>query len=118
MAQLPAHQRVLGAVLGFFRPRAVWAFVCGSALRGGPDEESDLDIGIVLPRPAATPPRRAMGLGDRTVVPPVRRRPCESVLRDLPLRAEDQADISLYTRDQLPPAGGGPYVVARDDTGR
>jgi hypothetical protein len=117
MAQLPGHRRVLGAVLGFFRSRAVGAFVCGSAARGGMDEESDLDIGIVLPdaagRDAAWTQRWNWEIAawfhrfDADHVKPY------FVIYLYEPRIK--ADISLYIPDRLPPAAGGPYALAWDD---
>jgi predicted nucleotidyltransferase len=111
---------VLGAVLAFFRPRAVGAFICGSAARGGMDQESDLDIGIVLPdaagRDAAWAQRWDWGIAawfhrfDADHVKPY------FVIYLYEPRIK--ADIALYAPDLLPPAAGGPYAVAWDDTGR
>ncbi|WP_410789623.1 nucleotidyltransferase domain-containing protein [Kribbella sp. C-35] len=120
MAELLEHGRVLGAVLDFFRPRAVGAFVCGSVARGGMDKESDLDIGIVLPdatvRDAVWAER-----WDWEIAPWFHRFDADHVKPYFVIYLYEpriKADISLYTPDELPHAEGGPYVIAWDDAGR
>lgn len=120
MAELPEHGRVLNAVLDFFRPRAVGAFVSGSVARGGMDEESDLDIGVVLPDATA---RDAVWAErwDWEIAPWFHRFDADHVKPYFVIYLYEpriKADISLYTPDELPDAEGGPYVVAWDDAGR
>ncbi|HEY3003158.1 MAG TPA: nucleotidyltransferase domain-containing protein [Kribbellaceae bacterium] len=120
LGALPDHRRMLGAVLEFFRPDAVGAFVSGSVARGGTDEESDLDVGIVFPDAAARDAAWAERW-DWRIAPWFHRFDADHVKPHFVIYLYEpriKADISLYTPDELPPAGGGPYAVAWDDTGR
>lgn len=120
MAELPEHRRVLGAVLDFFRPRAVGAFVSGSVARGGMDEESDLDIGIVLPDTTARDTTWAERW-DWQIAPWFHRFDADHVKPYFVIYLYEpgiKADISLYTPNDLPHADGGPYVIAWDDDSR
>ena len=117
---LPEHERVLRAVLEFFRPQAVGAFVTGSTAAGGMDEESDLDVGIVFASDAerdAAWERR----WDWEIAPWFHRFDADHVKPYFVIYLFEprvKADLPLYTVDELPPPAGGPYVVAWDDTGR
>ncbi|MGZ4380416.1 MAG: nucleotidyltransferase domain-containing protein [Gaiellaceae bacterium] len=121
-AGLPEHERLLAAILSFFRgvPGAVGAFLGGSNARGGMDRHSDLDVGIVFADAAARDAAWA------------RRREWEIAPR---LHAYDAdhirpyfayflyepgivAELPLYTLDEVQEARwGGPYLVVWDETG-
>lgn len=119
VAELPEHRRVLGAVLDFFRPRALGAFVSGSVARGGMDEESDLDIGIVLPDASVRDSVWAERW-DWEIAPWFHRFDADHVKPYFVIYLYEpriKADICLYTPDELPHADGGPYAIAWDDAG-
>ena len=119
---LPEHERLLEAILSFFQgvPGAVGAFLGGSNVRGGMDEHSDLDVGIVFAdaaaRDAAWARRREWEIApwlhtyDADHI-----RPCFAYFLFEPGIV---AELPLYTVGEVPEARwGGPYLVVWDETG-
>lgn len=117
---LPEHRRVLTAVLEFFRSEAVAALVAGSVARGGMDEESDLDVHLVFADEAARE-RVWQQRWDWQIAPWLHRFDADHIIPHFVIYLFEprvKADLPLHTVDHLPPAAGGPYAVAWDDTGR
>lgn len=117
---LPEHRRVLGAILRYFRPSAVGAWVSGSVARGGMDEESDIDVGICFVSEAERRAAWEKRLGWE-IAPWFHRFDADHVRPFFVIylfSPKVKADIPLYTFDDLPGPEGGPYVLAWDDTGR
>jgi predicted nucleotidyltransferase len=117
---LPEHGRVLRAVFEYFRPQSVGAFVSGSTAAGGMDEQSDLDVGIVF-ETAAQRDAAWKQRWDWDIAPWFHRFDADHVKPHFVIylfEPQVKTDLPLYTVDELPPAAGGPYTVAWDDTGR
>jgi hypothetical protein len=119
---LPEHERLLAAIVAFFRgvPGAAGAFLGGSNARGGMDEHSDLDVGIVFAdaaaREAAWARRREWGIApwlhayDADHIRPY--------FAYFLFKPGIVAELPLYTVDELHEARfGGPFLVVWDETG-
>src|SRR3954451_13096855 len=120
LERLPEHRRVLTAILRYFRPSAVGAWVSGSVARGGMDEESDVDVGICFATDAERQAAWEARL-DWEIAPWFHRFDADHVKPFFVIylfTPKVKADIPLYTLGDLPEADGVPYVLAWDDTGR
>jgi len=125
-AQLPDHDALLDAILGYFQrtPGVIGCFLSGSTARGEMDVDSDLDVGVVL-ESAEQRTRVWESRWEWQIAPWFHRFDADHIkphfviyIFDPPARAAAiRADINLYLVDDLPPAAGGPFVLAWDDTG-
>lgn len=118
---LPEHRRVLEAILTFFRrdPPAIGAWVSGSLARGDTDEYSDLDVGICF-RDEQSRSASWSHRWEWPIAPWFHRFDADHVRPYLVIYLFEpavKADIALYVREDLPPAEGGPYRLAWDETG-
>ena len=121
-AGLPEHERLLAAILSFLRgvPGATGAFLGGSNARGGMDEHSDLDVGIVFTdagaRDAAWARRR-----EWEIAPWVHAYDADHIRPYFAYFLFEPgivAELPLYTVDEVREARwGGPYIVVWDETG-
>jgi hypothetical protein len=123
---LPDHDALLDAILSFFQrtPGAIGCFVSGSTARGGMDVDSDLDLGIVFAsadaRAAAWATRwdwSIAGWFHRFDADHIKPHFIIYLFAAAAPAAAIRADLNLYLVDDLPPAAGGPYLLAWDDTG-
>jgi hypothetical protein len=118
---LPDHDALLDAILGTFErtPGVIGCFVSGSTARGQMDGDSDLDVGIVFQNAA----ERASVWEDRwnwQIAPWFHRFDADHIKPHLVIYLYEpaiRADLNLYLVEELPPAAGGPYLIAWDDTG-
>jgi predicted nucleotidyltransferase len=118
---LPDHRRVLAAVLEFFRPQAIAAWVSGSVASGGMDEESDLDVGICFADGDRSREAAWARRWEWEIAPSFHRFDADHVKPYFVIYLFDpkvKTDIPLHTLDDLPAAEGSPYVLAWDDSGR
>lgn len=123
---LPDHDALLDAVLSFFRQTSgvIGCFVSGSTARGQMDMDSDLDLGIVFEsadaRAAAWASRwdwPISGWFHRFDADHIKPYFIIYLFEAAVSAAAIRADLNLYLVDDLPPAAGGPYLLAWDDTG-
>lgn len=126
LVDLPDHSALLDALLGFFRPMpgVIGSFLSGSAARGQMDVDSDLDLGIVFEsadaRAAAWASRwdwPLAGWFHRFDADHIKPHFIIYVFAGAEKAGAIRADLNLYRVDDLPPAAGGPYLLAWDDTG-
>jgi predicted nucleotidyltransferase len=118
---LPDHDALLDAILAYFQrtPGVIGCFLSGSAATGQMDEDSDLDVGIVYESAEA----RAKVWDERwnwQIAPWFHRFDADHIKPHFVIYLFEpaiRADISLYLVDELPPAAGGPFVLAWDETG-
>jgi predicted nucleotidyltransferase len=118
---LPDHDAVLDAILNFFyqAPGVVGCFLSGSTATGHMDVDSDLDLGVVF-----------QNAGQRTevwekrwewqIAPWFHRFDADHIKPHFVIYLFEpaiKADVNLYLNDKLPPAAGGPYAIAWDETG-
>jgi predicted nucleotidyltransferase len=121
-AGLPEHDRVLRATLEFFHGAdgALGAWVSGSVARGGMDEHSDLDVGVVMTDLG----RLEQVWADRwdwDIAPWFHRFDADHVKPYFVIYLFEpgvKTDISLSLPDEPLWAEGAPYRVAWDDDGR
>ena len=119
-ADLPDHDALLDAILGFFQtPGVIGAFVSGSTARGEMDVDSDLDVGIVFESAEA----RSKVWAERwdwQIAAWFHRFDADHIKPHFVIYLFEPAirgDINLYLVDDLPPAAGGPFCIVWDDTG-
>jgi predicted nucleotidyltransferase len=124
--QLPDHDALLDAILSFFRQTSgiIGAFLSGSTATGQMDVDSDLDVGIVFQGDE----QRTQVWEERwewQIAPWFHRFDADHIKSHFVIylfesalsAAAIRADINLYLVDDLPPAAGGPFVIAWDKTG-
>jgi len=118
---LPDHDRVLQAILGFFyeTPGVEGCFLSGSMAKLVMDEDSDLDLGLVFEgaeaREAAWRQRWKWEITDW-----FHRLDADHIKPHFVIYLYEpciKGDINLYTADDLPPVGGGPYSIVWDHHG-
>ena len=121
-AELPEHRRLLNAIVDYFEsvPGAIGAFIGGSNVRGGMDEHSDLDVGIVFDddeaREAAWERRR-----EWEIAPWIHAYDADHMRRYFAHFVYESglvAELPLYTVAELDEATwGGPFAAIWDETG-
>lgn len=120
LEDLPEHRRLLTTVLEFFRSDAPACLVAGSVARGGMDEHSDLDVHLIFADQAARE-RVWQQRWDWEIGPWLHRFDADHVIPYFVIYVFEsgvRVDLPMHTADHLPPAAGGPYALAWDDTGR
>jgi hypothetical protein len=118
---LPDHDAVLDAILNFFyrTTGVIGCFLSGSTATGHMDVDSDLDLGVVF----QNADRRTEIWEKRwewQIAPWFHRFDADHIKPHFVIYLFEpaiRADINLYLTDELPPPGGGPYVIVWDKTG-
>jgi hypothetical protein len=123
---LPDHDALLDDILSFLQqtPGVIGCFLSGSTATGQMDVDSDLDVGVVF-QSADSRTTAWEGRWGWQIAPWLHRFDADHIkphfviyIFDPPTQAAAiRADINLYLVDDLPPAAGGPYLLAWDKTG-
>ena len=119
---LPDHNFVLDAILNFFQGSkgVVGSFVSGSVATETMDEESDLDIGIVVENMESLE-NIWQSRWDWSIAPWFHRFDADHIKPYFVVYLFDptiKADINFYLSTVLPPAAGGPYKIVWDNSGK
>ena len=120
-AHLPDHDALLDAILAFFHktPGVIGCFLSGSAASGQMDVDSDLDVGVVL-ESAEGRAKVWEGRWDWQIGDWFHRFDADHIKPHFIIYLFEPAvrvDVNLYLVEDLPPAAGGPYLLAWDTTG-
>jgi hypothetical protein len=120
-SNLPEHNAILQAILGFFyeTPGIIGCFLSGSMATSAMDEDSDLDVGIVF-QSAEDRELIWKRRWDWEIAPWFHRFDADHIKPYFVIyffEPQIKADINLHIENELPPAEGGPYTIVWDQRG-